>query len=89
MLAPLLTATAAAQRAGRIGADHVRVIRSFLRRLPASVDLETREHAEAHLAELATKHGPEDLAKLAGRLTACLNPDGDYTDEDRAGRRAG
>ena len=87
VLAPLLTATAAAQRAGRIGADHVRVIRSFLRRLPASVDLETREHAEAHLAELATKHGPEDLAKLAGRLTACLNPDGDYTDEDRARRR--
>ena len=87
MLAPLLTATAAAQRAGRIGADHVRVIRSFLRRLPASVDLETREHAEAHLAELATKHGPEDLAKLAGRLTACLNPDGDYTDQDRTRRR--
>ena len=87
VLAPLLTATAAALRAGRIGADHVRVIRSFLRRLPASVDLETREHAEAHLAELATKHGPEDLAKLAGRLTACLNPDGDYTDEDRARRR--
>jgi hypothetical protein len=86
-LPPLLTATAAAQRAGRIGTVHVRVIRDFFRRLPCSVDIETREKAEAHLAKLATQFRPDQVAKLASRLADCLNPDGNYTDEDRARRR--
>jgi hypothetical protein len=86
-LPPLLTATAEAQRAGRIGAAHVRVIRSFLRRLPASVDVGTREAAETHLGELATQFDPETLAGLAEVLAGYLNPDGEYTDEDRARRR--
>ncbi len=86
-LPPLLTATAEAQRTGRIGAAHVQVIRGFVHRLPSSVDLETREQAEAHLAGLATRFRPDQVAKLADRLTDCLNPDGTYTDEDRARRR--
>ena len=86
-LPSLLTATAEAQRAGRIGASHVQVIRTFLHRLPGFVDIETREKAEAHLARLATQFRPEQMAKLADRLTDCLNPDGDYTDQDRARRR--
>jgi hypothetical protein len=86
-LAPLLTATAAAQRAGDIGAGHVQVIRRFFNRLPGWVDLHTRELAEKHLAELATQFRPEQVADLADTLTDCLNPDGDYTDGDRARRR--
>src|SRR5579875_2528573 len=86
-LAPRLPATAAAQRGGQIGTAHVAVIRSFMHRLPGFVDAETREHAEAHLAELAGQHRPDDLAMLAQRLTDCLNPDGDFTDDDRARRR--
>jgi hypothetical protein len=86
-LVALLTATAAAQRAGRIGAAHVQVIRGFVHRLPASVDIETREIAEAHLAKLATQFRPDQVAKLADRLTDCLNPDGNYSDEDRGRRR--
>ncbi len=86
-LPPLLTSTAEAQRAGRIGGAHVRVIREFVHRLPSAVDIETREKAEAHLAKLATRFRPEQVAKLADRLTDCLNPDGNYTDEDRARRR--
>ncbi|OBI44655.1 hypothetical protein A5707_02705, partial [Mycobacterium kyorinense] len=86
-LEPLLPATAAALRAGTLGAGHVAVIRSFYHRLPDAVDVETRERAEAHLAQLAGEHRPDDLAKLAARLTDCLNPDGDYTDTDRARRR--
>jgi Domain of unknown function (DUF222) len=43
--------------------------------------------AEAHLAELATQHRPDHLAKLADRLGYCLNPDGNFTDIDRARRR--
>ncbi len=75
-LPPLLTGTAAAQRDGTIGAGHVRVIRRFFTQLPSAVDIGTREAAEAHLAELAAKHRPDDLAKLAERLTGYLNPDG-------------
>ena len=75
-LAPRLTATAAAQRDGTIGAAHVRVIRRLFQQLPCWVDLETRETAEAHLADLATQFRPEQVAKLAGRLSDCLNPDG-------------
>ncbi|MGV0071094.1 HNH endonuclease signature motif containing protein [Mycobacterium colombiense] len=86
-LPPVLPATAAAQRDGAIGADHVAVIRRFFHQLPESVDLETCVHAEKHLAAKATEFRPDQLAKLARRLMDCLNPDGSYTDEDRARMR--
>jgi Domain of unknown function (DUF222) len=86
-LAPLLPATAQAQRNGDLGAGHIAVIRSFMHRLPDVVDLETRATAEAHLARLAGEHRPDELARLADTLTDCLNPDGDYTEHDRARRR--
>jgi hypothetical protein len=82
-----LSATAQAQRAGRIGAAHVQVIRTFLDRLPSGVDFETRDKAEEHLAKLATQFRPDQLARLADRLTDCLNPDGEFSDQDRARRR--
>jgi hypothetical protein len=87
-LPPVLPATAEAQRNGAIGAGHVAVIRSFWHRLPDVVDIETRHKAEAQLARLAGEHRPDELAKLADKLTDCLNPDGDFTDIDRAKRRA-
>jgi hypothetical protein len=87
-LAPVLPATAQAQRNGVIGFGHVAVIRGFVHRLPDFVDIETRQKAEAHLARLAGEHRPDELAKLADTLTDCLNPDGDFTDTDRARRRA-
>ncbi|KBZ60414.1 hypothetical protein K875_03357 [Mycobacterium [tuberculosis] TKK-01-0051] len=86
-LPPVLPATAAAQLDGAIGADHVAVIRRFFHQLPESVDLETCVHAEKHLAAKATEFRPDQLAKLARRLMDCLNPDGSYTDEDRARMR--
>jgi hypothetical protein len=86
-LPPVLPATAEAQRNGDIGAGHVAVIRSFWHRLPDFVDIETRAKAEAQLARLAGEHRPDELAKLADRLTDCLHPDGDFTDVDRAKRR--
>jgi Domain of unknown function (DUF222) len=86
-LPPLLTATAAAQRTGNIGAAHVAVIRGFVHRLPDFVDVETRQHAEAQLARLGGQHRPDELSKLADKLTDCLNPDGNFTDDDRARRR--
>ncbi len=86
-LAPVLEATAAAQRNGELGAGHVAVIRSFWQRLPSFVDVETRTHAEAQLARLGREHRPDELAKLADKLIDCLNPDGDFSDVDRAKRR--
>src|SRR5271155_3222788 len=86
-LPPVLPATAQAQRNGEIGGGHVAVIRSFWHRLPDFVDIETRHKAEAQLARLAGEHRPDELAKLADKLTDCLNPDGDFTDVDRAKRR--
>ncbi|MBO0881888.1 MAG: HNH endonuclease [Mycobacterium sp.] len=86
-LPPRLEAAAAAQRAGNLGAGHVAVIRSFFHRLPTFVDVETRQKAEAHLAQLGGEYRPDELSKLADRLTDCLNPDGDFTHEARARRR--
>ena len=63
------------------------MIRGFFHRLPDFVDVETRAKAEAQLAGLAGEHRPDELAKLADKLTDCLNPDGDFTDIDRAKRR--
>jgi hypothetical protein len=86
-LPPVLPATAEAQRNGDIGTGHVAVIRGFWHRLPDFVDIETRHKAEAQLARLAGEHRPDELAKLADKLTDCLNPDGDFSDVDRAKRR--
>src|SRR3984893_17849812 len=73
-LPPRLEATAAAQRDGDIGAGHVAVIRGFCHRLPDFIDVETRVQAEAQLALLGGRHRPDELAKLADKLTDCLNP---------------
>ena len=86
-LPPVLPATAEAQRAGEIGSGHVAVIRGFWHRLPDFVDVETRAKAETQLARLASEHRPDELSKLADKLSDCLNPDGNFTDEDRARRR--
>jgi Domain of unknown function (DUF222) len=86
-LEPALPATAAAQRAGHLGSAHVAVIRGFVHRLPDFVDVETRAKAEEQLARLGTQHRPDELSKLADKLTDCLNPDGNFSDDDRAHRR--
>src|ERR1700727_1971013 len=86
-LKPVLTATADAQRAGRIGSGHVRVIREFLHQLPCDVDLETRQLAEARLARRGGEFRPDQLGKLADKLADCINPDGNFTDDDRVRRR--
>jgi hypothetical protein len=86
-LAPQLTATAAAQREGLIGDGHIRVIRSFFAHLPTDVDLPTREAAEADLARKACGYRPDELATYAQRIMDWLNPDGEFSDEERARKR--
>jgi hypothetical protein len=86
-LAPRLSQTAAAQRDGLIGDGHVKEIRRFFDHLPAEVDLGTREAAEADLARKAAGYRPDELAKYAGRIMDWLNPDGEFSDEERARKR--
>jgi hypothetical protein len=86
-LSPRLEHTAAGQREGRIGADHVKVIREFFARLPGFVDEPTREDAERQLAEVASQFRPDELKRFAAQLDLMLNPDGNFSDEDRACRR--
>jgi hypothetical protein len=86
-LPPMMAATASAQRAGVLGPGQVAVIRRFCHQLPGWVDAATRDCAETQLAKRGSQFRPEQLAGLADRLADCLNPDGTYTDEDRARRR--
>jgi hypothetical protein len=84
---PCLPQTAAAQVAGRIGAEHITVIRNFFHDLPAWVDYQTRERAEADLASIASEFGPAELRQAADLLAALVNPDGEFSDADRARKR--
>ena len=86
-LAPQLAATAAAQRQGRIGDGHVKVIRSLLAALPAEVDVCTREAIDADLADKAGGYRPDELAKYAQRIIDWLHPDGDYREQERLRKR--
>jgi hypothetical protein len=86
-LAPLLAGTSAGQREGKLGAGHVAVIRRFYHQLPGWVDTATRAQAEARLAKEGSQFRPEQIAGLADHLADCLNPDGNYSDADRARRR--
>ncbi|OBA62637.1 hypothetical protein A5647_07115 [Mycobacterium sp. 1100029.7] len=86
-LPPVLAATAAQQRAGTLGPGQVAAIRKFYHQLPGWIDAGTREQAEAKLAFEGTRFRPEQIAELAAIMADCLNPDGLYTDEDRARRR--
>lgn len=86
-LPPLLAATAAAQKDGKLGSGQVAVIRRFFHQLPGWIDAGTREQVEAVLAAQGTQYRPEQLRGLADVLADALNPDGTYSDEHRARRR--
>ncbi|WP_059017021.1 HNH endonuclease signature motif containing protein [Mycobacterium sp. M26] len=87
-LPPRQPATAEAWRAGALDPEHVRVIQRFLADLPFDVTEAEREKAEAFLAEHARLLRPDQLARLAERLAIELNPDGTFSDEDRARKRS-
>lgn len=87
VLPAALPATAKAWDAGLLDVEHLRVIQSFLRDLPAEITPTAVERAEAFLAEKATELRPDQLAKVADRLAITLNPDGTFSDEDRAVKR--
>jgi uncharacterized protein DUF222 len=83
-LAPQWEHTAAAHAAGTIGDEHVEVIGTFFKALPASIDATTRGQVEQTLAEVATGLGPTELAKAATHLLGLLHPDGELSEDDTA-----
>ena len=87
LLPPRQPATAAAWRAGDLDIEHVRVIARFLDELPMAVSPTDRADAEAVLAEQARLVRPDQLTKIADQLAVILNPDGVFSDADRARRR--
>jgi len=86
-LPPRLPATAAAWRAGDLDVEHVKVIARFLADLPIAIPAVTKNNAEAFLAEHATQLRSDQLARVAAQLAVSLNPDGKFSDADRALRR--
>lgn len=86
-LPALLPATAKQWEAGVLDGEHLRVIQRFLRELPVEIPPSAVERAEAFLAEKAAELRPDQLEKLAERLALSVNPDGNFSDEDRARKR--
>jgi len=87
-LPPELPATAQAWRDGSLDGQHVRVIQTFVRDLPGDIPAATVEGAERFLAQQATKLRPDQLDKVARQCALLINPDGKFSDADRARQRA-
>lgn len=87
-LPPELPATAEQWRAGMLDAQHLRVIQTFVRDLPADTPVPVVEHAEHLLAQHASRLRPDQLDKAAKRAAVLINPDGKFSDRDRARQRS-
>ncbi len=86
-LPPELPATAQVWRDGLLDPQHLKVIQTFVRDLPSDTPPDTVEGAERFLAEQATALRPDQLEKVANRCAVLINPDGKFSDIDRARRR--
>jgi hypothetical protein len=86
-LPPELPATAQVWREGLLDPQHLKVIQTFVRDLPADTPHDTVECAERFLAEQSSKLRPDQLEKVANRCAVLINPDGTFSDTDRARRR--
>lgn len=86
-LPPALPATAQVWRDGLLDPQHLKVIQTFVRDLPSDTPPDTVEDAERFLAEQATALRPDQLEKVANRCAVLINPDGKFSDIDRARQR--
>jgi hypothetical protein len=78
---------AAAMEAGAVGEDHIRAVCHAVDILPACVSHTDVAEAERTLVEHARKLDAGVVVKLGQRIADYLNPDGLFTDDDRAQRR--
>jgi Domain of unknown function (DUF222) len=86
-LPPELPATAKAWREGLLDAQHLKVIQTFIHDLPQDIPVALVEHAENLLAHHAAQLRPDQLHKVANRAAVLINPDGKFSDADRARQR--
>lgn len=86
-LDPELPELAAAVEAGQVGEDHIAAVCRALDRLPASVSPDDKEKAERTLVRHAREQDAQFVTVIGTVIADCLNPDGTFTDEDRARRR--
>ncbi|WP_445168781.1 HNH endonuclease signature motif containing protein [Mycolicibacterium sp. Dal123E01] len=86
-LPPVLAETAKAWHAGQLDAEHLRVIQKFVCDLPDHVPPAQAQDAERLLAQKAALLRPDQLERVAQRLALHLNPDGKFSDADRARKR--
>ncbi|MCW1957845.1 MAG: HNH endonuclease [Mycobacterium sp.] len=84
---PVYPATAKAWHDGELDGDHLQVIDKFFRDLPDHVAPADGVKAEAFLARQAGVLRPDQLEKVATQLALRLNPDGNFSDADRARKR--
>ena len=84
---PELAELAAAVEAGAVGEDHIRAVCRAIDVLPACVSPTDVAEAERKLVAHARKLDAGVVIKLGIRIADYLNPDGLFTDEDRARRR--
>src|SRR6202041_3293329 len=84
---PELPELAAAVQAGAVGEDHIRAVCRAVDVLPACVSPTDAATAERKLVGHATKVDAGIVVKLGQRIADYLNPDGLFSDEDRARRR--
>ena len=86
-VAPELPELAAAVAAGAIGEDHIQAVCRAVDTLPACVSPADVAAAERTLVAHATEVDAGIVVKLGQRIADYLNPDGLFSDEDRARRR--
>ena len=86
-LQPELPELAAAVAAGAVGEDHIRAVCRAVDVLPACVAPADVAEAERSLVHHATKLDAGVVIKLGQRIADYLNPDGLFSDDNRARRR--
>ncbi|MCV7019587.1 DUF222 domain-containing protein, partial [Mycolicibacterium aichiense] len=79
--------TVEVERAERTLAEHAQTMRPDQLDKPDHVPTVEVERAERTLAEHAQTMRPDQLDKIAHRLALHLNPDGTFSDDDRARKR--
>jgi hypothetical protein len=84
---PELPELADAVEAGSVGEDHIRAVCRAIDVLPGCVSPVDAARAEHTLVEQATKVDAGIVVKLGQRIADYLNPDGLFSDDDRARRR--
>jgi hypothetical protein len=87
-LDPELPELAAAVAAGDLGDDHITAITKALDHLPSETSTTERHDAHHRLVSSAREQDAQFVTEIGRILADVINPDGNFSDEDRARRRS-